>query len=81
MRLITLLNQLDQEGVLSKLYQAGAATLAVYAQREVYNHYIALLASPHYSDKRAEAARVTASTCGVSLRSVYRACRAMEQVI
>lgn len=81
MRLIDLLNQLDQNGTLGKLYQAGAATLAVYARREVYNTYLALLATPQYADQRGRAVRATAAQCRVAISSVYRAIGEMERAV
>lgn len=81
MKLIELLNKLDAEGALSKLYQAGAATITVYSHRELYNHCAALLATPHYADKKSKAARATAKQCGVALSTVYRAIRCMERQV
>ena len=66
MRLIDLLNQLERDGALSKLYQAGAATLAVYARREIYNTYLALLATPAYADQPSKAAQATAEQCRIA---------------
>lgn len=81
MTLFELLNKLDQEGTLGKLYKAGAATLAVYAQREVYSHYLALLSTPTYADRKSKAAHATAEGCGVQLSTVYRAIRSMRREV
>jgi Fe2+ or Zn2+ uptake regulation protein len=81
MQLVELLNKLDSEGILSKLYQAGAATITVYSHRELYNHYMALLATPHFADKKSKAAQATAKHCGVEVATVYRALRAMRQEV
>lgn len=79
MRLIDLLNKLEAEGALSQLYQAGAVTLAVYAQREVYNTFCALLATPQFIDQPSKVVAATAMHCRVSKRTVYRALRSMGQ--
>jgi hypothetical protein len=81
MQLIELLNRLDAEGILAKLYQAGAATITVYSHRELYNHYAALLATPHFADKKSKAALATAEQCGVQVTTVYRALRCMQQEV
>lgn len=81
MRLIDLLNELEQTGTLGKLYKCGAATLAVYAQREVFNTYAALLATPHYADRRTKAVEATATQCRVSKGTVWRAIRQMQREV
>lgn len=81
MTLIQLLNQLDEVGTLGQLYQAGAVTLTAYSQREIYNHYQALLSSPRYFDRPGRAAVATAEGCRVTRSTVYRALRNMEQQV
>lgn len=81
MRLIDLLNKLEQDGMLTQLYQAGAVTLAVYAQREVYNTYHALLATPQYADQPSKAAYATALECRVARSTVYNALRCLRQEV
>jgi hypothetical protein len=78
-RLIQLLNQLDEQGTLGQLYQAGVVGLAAYSQREIYNYYHALLSTPQYLDRPHKAAVATADGCKVARSSVYRALRIMEQ--
>lgn len=81
MRLVDLLNQLEAQGILGQLYQAGAVTLAVYSQREIYNVYHALLSTPRYFDQPTRAVHATATSCRVCRSSVYRALRCMEQQV
>jgi hypothetical protein len=76
-RLINLLDQLEAQGLLTRLYQAGVVGLAVYTQREIYNYYHALLSSPSYTDRPHKAALATAEGC--TRVSVYQALRIMEQ--
>ena len=78
MRLIDLLNKMEHKDTLAPLYKAGAATLAVYAQRELYNCYQALLSSSRYVDQPTKAAATTAEACQVSVSTVCRALRALE---
>jgi hypothetical protein len=78
-RLIDLLNQLDQAGTLGQLYQAGVVGLAAYTQREIYNYYHALLGSPSYLDRPHKAALTTAEGCKVSRVTVYRALQRMDR--
>lgn len=81
MRLIQLLNQLDEQGTLGQLYQAGVVGLAAYSQREIYNYYHVLLASSRYIDRPHKAALATAEGCKVARSTVYRALRIMEQQV
>jgi hypothetical protein len=81
MKLADLLNSMEQQGVLAPLYKAGVVTLVAYAQREVYNTYQAFLASPHYTDRKSDAAAATAATCRVGLRTVYRALKNMSREV
>ena len=81
MRLIQLLNQLEQHGTLGQLYQAGAITLTMYSHREIYNYYQALLSSPRYFDRPSKAAQAMAEGCKVATSTVYRALRIMEQQV
>lgn len=81
MRLIQLLNQLDEQGTLGQLYQAGVVGLAAYTQREIYNYYHALLSTPRYTDQPSKAVHATAEGCKVDLRTVYRVLRRMEQQV
>lgn len=81
MRLITLLNQLEQQGTLGQLYQAGAITLTMYSHREIYNYYQALLSSSRYVDRPSKAAAATAQACKVARSTVYRALHVMEQSV
>jgi len=81
MKLIDLLNQLDQAGTLGQLYQAGVVGLAAYSQREIYNYYQALLSSSRYADQPSKAAQATARGCKVARSTVYRALRVMQQAV
>lgn len=51
MQLIDLLNQLEQKGLLSKLYQAGALNIKCFNYKEIVLHYRALLATPTYAEQ------------------------------
>jgi hypothetical protein len=81
MQLFELLNKLEREGILSKLYQAGAATITVYSQREVYSYYLALLSTPTYADRKSKAIQATSEACKVQPSTVYRAIRCMRQEV
>jgi len=48
LRLIDLLDQLDAQGLLTRLYQAGALNLAAIEHRQQYQHYQALRLTHHY---------------------------------
>jgi Fe2+ or Zn2+ uptake regulation protein len=80
-RLIDLLDQLEAQGLLSRLYQAGALTLATLNHREAYLHYCALLASPHYLDQPTRAVEATAAAFRMGKRTVYRALDSMQQAV
>lgn len=79
MRLIDLLNKLEREGALSTLYQSGCLNLKCYSQREIYNTYCALLATPTYADRPGQAANAAAVTCRVSRSTVYTAIKSMTK--
>jgi hypothetical protein len=79
MRLVDLLNKMEEAGTLGLLYKAGVVTLAVYSRREVYNTYQALRATPAYIDRPSNAAKATAASCRVARSTVYTAIREMEQ--
>ena len=81
MQLIDLLNQLDQAGTLSQLYQSGVLNLKAYSHREIALCYRALLATPNYAEQTARAVQVTAIQCGVARSTVYAAIREMERVV
>jgi len=81
MRLVDLLNQLEQQGLLSPLYQAGALTLATLNHREAYLHYSALLASPRYRDQPTRAVEDTAAALRMGTATVYRALRSMQRAV
>ncbi|MDJ0367386.1 hypothetical protein QMK33_19735 [Hymenobacter sp. H14-R3] len=81
MQLIDLLNQLDQQGRLSQLYQAGALNIKCFNYKELVLHYRALLASPTYAEQPSRAAQATAAQCGVAKSTVYLAIREMEQMV
>ena len=81
MQLIDLLNQLDQAGVLTQLYQAGVVNLKAYSHREILLTYRAMLANPTYADQPSQAAHATAVGLGIGLRTVYRAIGEMEQTV
>jgi Fe2+ or Zn2+ uptake regulation protein len=81
MRLVDLLNQLEAQGLLSRLYQAGALTLATLNHREVYLHYCTLLASPRYLDKPTRAVEATAMAFRMGKCTVYRALRNMQRQV
>jgi hypothetical protein len=81
MRLIDLLNQLEEKGQLGKLYQAGALNIKCFNHKEIVLHYRALLAMPGYVDQPTRAAEATAVALGVDVSTVYRARREMEQVL
>lgn len=78
-KLISVLNELAESGLLNRLYQAKACTLTAYNYRDIYLYLQALLTTPRYVDHRAEAVRETARQCGVSRQTVERAVREMEQ--
>jgi len=80
-KLIDLLNQLEAQGLLSPLYQAGALTLATLNHREAYLHYYTLLASPRYQDRPTRAVEATAAAFRTGTATVYRALRSMQQVV
>jgi hypothetical protein len=80
-RLIQLLNQLEQQGTLGQLYQAGAITLTMYSHREIYNYYQALLNTPRYTDPPSKAVQATAEGCKAATSTVYRALRIMEHEV
>lgn len=77
----SLLNQLEAQGTLWQLYQAGAITLTMCSHREIYNYYQALLSTPRYTDWLSKAAQATAEGCKVAWGTVYRALRIMEQQV
>lgn len=81
MKLIDLLNQLEAQGLLSPLYQAGALTLATLNHREAYLHYCALLASPRYQDRPTRAVEATAAVFRMEKCTVYRALRSMQRPV
>jgi len=81
MRLVDLLNDMEQAGTLGLLYKVGVVGLAVYSRREVYNTYQALRATPAYVDKPSGAAQATAARCHVARSTVYMAIREMEQEV
>ena len=81
MKLIDLLNQLEAQGLLSPLYQAGALTLATLNHREAYLHYHTLLASPRYQDRPTRAVEATAAALRTGTATVYRALRSMQRVV
>ena len=79
LRLIDLLDQLKAQGLLTRLYQAGALNLAAIERRQQYQHYQALRLMPHYQnhDQRTRAIKATAKRYRVTSTSVYRALRIM----
>jgi len=79
MRLVDLLNNMEQAGILFPLYKAGAVTLAVYSRRDIYNTYKALRATPAYVDRPSNAAKATAASCRVARSTVYLSIKEMEQ--
>lgn len=81
MQLINLLDQLEQQGQLGQLYQAGALNLATLNHREAYHYYQALLATPRYHDQRTRAVEATAEYCRMQCSTVYRAIRSMQQPV
>jgi Fe2+ or Zn2+ uptake regulation protein len=81
MRLVDLLNQLEEQGLLTPLYQAGALTLATLNHREAYLHYCALLACPRYHDQPTRAVEATAAAVRMEKRTVYRVLRNMQRPV
>jgi hypothetical protein len=81
MKLIDALNELEAQGLLSPLYQAGALTLAVLNHREAYLYYCGLLASPRYLDQPTRAVEATAAALRMGKRTVYRALDSMQQPV
>jgi hypothetical protein len=81
MQLIDLLNQLEQKGLLGKLYQAGALNIKCFNYKEIVLHYRALLATATYADEPTAATLATAQALGIDVSTVYRARREMERVI
>lgn len=74
-----LLSSLAECGALPALYRAGFINIRCYAQRDIYEHYLALRAWPQYQDDNAAAVRQTAAALEVSVRTVYEAVRVMTQ--
>jgi hypothetical protein len=83
LRLIDLLDQLDVQGLLTRLYQAGALNLATIEHRQQFQYYQALQLTPHYQDhdQRARAIEATARRYRVTQTTVYRALRLMQQPV
>jgi Fe2+ or Zn2+ uptake regulation protein len=83
LRLIDLLDQLEAQGLLTRLYQAGALNLAAIEHRQQYQYYQALRLTPHYQehDQRTRAIEATAKRYRVTSATVYRALRLMQQPV
>ncbi|TGE07706.1 hypothetical protein [Hymenobacter fodinae] len=79
MRVIDILNKLEEGGHLTSLYQAGVINLKAFSQRDIYLRWQTLKASLRFSQDNAGAVRKVAEEMEVSVPSVYRAIAGMEK--
>ncbi|TGD80303.1 hypothetical protein [Hymenobacter wooponensis] len=79
MKVIDILNKLEEGGHLTSLYQAGIINLKAFSQRDIYLRWQTLRASLRYAQDNAGAVRQVAEEMEVSVPSVYRAIVGMEQ--
>lgn len=79
MRVIDILNKLEESGQLTALYQAGVLTIRAYSQRDLYLRWQTLRASVRYAQDNAGAVRLVSEEMGVSTDTVYRAVAGMEK--
>ncbi|TGE29734.1 hypothetical protein [Hymenobacter metallicola] len=79
MKVIDILNQLDEKGQLVALYRSGCINVRTYAYRDVYLRWQTLRASMRYYEDNAGAVRQVAAEMEISVPSVYRAIAGMEK--
>jgi hypothetical protein len=79
MKVIDILNKLEEGGHLTSLYQAGIINLKAFSQRDIYVRWQTLRASLLYTEDNAGAVRRVAEELEVSVPSVYRAIAGMEK--
>ncbi|RFP65931.1 hypothetical protein D0N36_06925 [Hymenobacter lapidiphilus] len=79
MKVIDLLNALDDAGQLNTLYQAGCLNIRAYNMRDIYQRWQTLKSSLRYADDNGGAVRAVAAELSVSTDTVYRAVAGMEQ--
>jgi hypothetical protein len=79
MKVIDILNKLEEGGQLTSLYQAGIINLKAFSQRDIYLRWQTLRASLRYSQDNAGAVRMVAQEMEVSVPSVYRAIAGMDK--
>ena len=79
MRVIDILNKLEEGGQLTALYQAGVINLKAFSQRDIYLRWQTLRASLRYAHDNAGAVRKVAQELDVSVPSVYRAIAGMQK--
>lgn len=80
MKVIDILNKLEEGGHLTSLYQAGIINLKAFSQRDIYLRWQTLRASLRYAQDNAGAVRTVAQELDVSTDTVYRAIAGMEKV-
>ncbi|RPD46782.1 hypothetical protein DNI29_11495 [Hymenobacter sediminis] len=79
MKVIEIMNKLDEGGQLTALYQAGIINLKAFSQRDIYLRWQTLRASLRYTSDNAGAVRRVAEELEVSTDTVYRAIAGMEK--
>lgn len=80
MKVIDILNKLEEGGHLTSLYQAGIINLKAFSQRDLYLRWQVLRASLRYTEDNAGAVRQVAQEMEVSCDTVYRAIAGMQKV-
>ena len=80
MKVIDILNNLEEGGHLKALYQAGIVTLRTFSQRDIYLRWQTLRASLRYAEDNSGAVRQVADEMEVSVRTVERAIAGMQQI-
>ncbi|TGE22826.1 hypothetical protein [Hymenobacter metallicola] len=80
MKVIDILNKLEEGGHLTSLYQAGCINIRTYNSRDIYLRWQTLRASLRYEKDNAGAVRLVANEMEISCDTVYRAISSMEKM-
>ena len=80
MKVIDILNKLEEGGHLTSLYQAGIISIKAYSARDLYLRWQTLRASLRFEKDNAGAVRMVAEEMEVSCDTVYRAIQSMNKI-
>lgn len=79
-KVIDILNQLEEAGQLTALYRSGCINIRTYNMRDIYLRWQTLRASLRYTEDNPGAVRQVASEMDVSVRTVERAIAGMQKL-